>query len=68
MSEADNETLRGKLADLLSEHRNLDAVIGRLTNEGPFDQLQIQRLKKRKLMLKDEIKKLESQMVPNIIA
>lgn len=68
MSEADNETLRGKLADLLSEHRNLDAVIDRLTNEGPFDQLQIQRLKKRKLMLKDEIKKLESQMVPNIIA
>jgi hypothetical protein len=68
MSEADNETLRGKLADLLREHRNLDAVIDRLTNEGPFDQLQIQRLKKRKLMLKDEIKKLESQMVPNIIA
>ena len=37
-------------------------------NEGPYDQLQIQRLKKRKLMLKDEIKKLESQLVPNIIA
>lgn len=68
MSETDSETLRGKLADLLSEHRDLDDVIDRLMNEGPFDQLQIQRLKKRKLMLKDEIKKLESQMVPNIIA
>ncbi len=68
MSEADNETLRGKLADLLSEHRDLDDVIDRLMKEGPYDQLQIQRLKKRKLMLKDEIKKLESQLVPNIIA
>ncbi len=68
MSEADKETLQGKLADLLSEHRDLDDVIDRLMNEGPYDQLQIQRLKKRKLMLKDEIKKLESQLVPNIIA
>ncbi len=68
MSEADNETLQGKLADLLSEHRDLDDVIDRLMKEGPYDQLQIQRLKKRKLMLKDEIKKLESQLVPNIIA
>ncbi len=68
MSEADKETLQGKLADLLSEHRDLDDVIDHLMNEGPYDQLQIQRLKKRKLMLKDEIKKLESQLVPNIIA
>ena len=68
MSEADSETLRGKLADLLSEHRDLDDVIDRLMDEGAYDQVQIQRLKKRKLMLKDEIKKLESQIVPNIIA
>ncbi len=62
------EVLRQKLAELRSEHRDLDDVISRVTDSGPFDQLQIQRLKKRKLMLKDEISKLESQILPDIIA
>ena len=62
------EVLRQKLAELRSEHRDLDDVISRVTDSGPFDQLQIQRLKKRKLMLKDEISKLESQLLPDIIA
>ncbi len=62
------EALRQKLAELRSEHRDLDDVISRVTDSGPFDQLQIQRLKKRKLMLKDEISKLESQLLPDIIA
>ena len=50
------------------EHRDLDDVIARITDEQPFDQLQIQRIKKRKLGLKDEILKFESVLLPNIIA
>ena len=68
MVEETIETLRAKLADLESEHRDLDAVIDRLLEEGAFDQLQIQRLKKRKLKLKDQIHDVEGQLVPNIIA
>ncbi len=66
--ENDIELLRQKLAEVRSEHRDLDDVIARMTDAGPFDQLQIQRLKKRKLMLKDEILRLESQILPDIIA
>ena len=66
--ETDAELIRQKLAELMSEHRDLDDVIGRVTEAGPFDQLQIQRLKKRKLMLKDEIARLESKLLPDIIA
>ena len=53
---------------LRSEHRDLDEVIDRLIEKPPFDQLQLQRLKKRKLGLKDQILKLESQLIPDIIA
>ncbi len=66
--EAQNEVIRQKLAQLQSEHRDLDDVISRITSDGAFDQLQIQRLKKRKLALKDQIWQLENQLVPNIIA
>ena len=51
-----------------SEHRDLDAVIVRLGKVLPFDQLKLQRLKKRKLVLKDEIAKLRSRILPDIIA
>jgi hypothetical protein len=64
----DQETLRQKLAELRSEHRDLDDVIARLTEKGPVDQLQMQRLKKRKLALKDAILRLESRLLPDIIA
>jgi len=50
------------------EHRDLDDVIARLDAETVANQLQIQRLKKRKLVLKDEIVRLEAQMYPDIIA
>lgn len=50
------------------EHRDLDDVIARIADQAPFDQLQMQRLKKRKLGLKDQIAKLESQLLPDIIA
>lgn len=57
-----------RLAQLQSEHRDLDDVIACLSETQPFDQLQIQRLKKRKLGLKDEILKIESELLPDIIA
>ena len=68
MEEAQIEIIRQKLARLQSEHRDLDDVIALITGSGPFDQLQIQRLKKRKLMLKDQILQLESELFPDIIA
>ena len=64
----DTELLRAKLAALKSEHRDLDDVISRLAQHAPLDQLQMQRLKKRKLLLKDRIAKLESELLPDIIA
>ena len=57
-----------QLHQLESEHRDLDDVIERLGDDRPFDQLKLQRLKKRKLALKDEITKLRSQILPDIIA
>lgn len=60
--------LQAKLDALLSEHRDLDDVIARLAEEKPFDQLQLQRLKKRKLILKDEIIRLRARLLPDIIA
>lgn len=64
----DEEELREKLAELKSEHHDLDDVIERLAAHQPVDLLQIQRLKKRKLLLKDMIAKLESDLLPDIIA
>ena len=57
-----------QLHQLESEHRDLDDVIERLGDDKPFDQLKLQRLKKRKLGLKDEITKLRSRILPDIIA
>ena len=62
------EELRRRLRELQSEHRDLDDVIARIAEQAPFDQLQIQRLKKRKLVLKDEISRLEDLLLPDIIA
>lgn len=64
----DREELQRQLEELKSEHRDLDDVIARITEDVPFDQLQVQRLKKRKLQLKDQIIKLESLLLPDIIA
>ena len=57
-----------QIAMLDSEHSDLDAVIERLGEDLPFDQLKLQRLKKRKLALKDEMTKLRSRILPDIIA
>ena len=64
----DIDAIKAKLAALKSEHRDLDEVIDRLIEKAPFDQLQLQRLRKRKLGLKDQILKLESKLIPDIIA
>jgi hypothetical protein len=64
----DVEALKAKLAALKIEHRDLDDVIARIAEHRPFDQLQLQRLKKRKLLLKDQISKIESELLPDIIA
>ena len=68
MDEPDTYQLRQRLEQLRSEHRDLDDVIAHLAETRPYDQLQIQRLKKRKLKLKDEIGKLEDRLLPDIIA
>lgn len=60
--------LRVKLEELRQEHRDLDDAIQRLSETLPFDSLQVQRLKKRKLSLKDQIIKVESKLLPDIIA
>jgi hypothetical protein len=65
----EQEMMRRKLEELKTEHRDLDDVIARMAQDNkPFDQLQMQRLKKRKLVLKDAILKTESRLLPDIIA
>lgn len=64
----DISDLEEQLADLEREHRDLDDIIDRLINTPPVDFLQVQRMKKRKLLLKDQIEKLKSQIIPDIIA
>lgn len=67
---ADDEIgeIKLRISELQVEHRDLDAVIARLSEDSYPDQLQMRRLKKRKLQLKDMITKLEVQLVPDISA
>ena len=60
--------LERRLHDLQVEHRDLDEVVSRLAATSDTDELLIKRLKKRKLGLKDQILRLESQLIPDIIA
>lgn len=68
MSNIDEELLRRKLDELRLEHRDLDDVIHRMYIVGGLDQMQMQRLKKRKLRLKEIIVKIENELIPDIIA
>jgi hypothetical protein len=64
-----SEEEMGKRLELLKiEHRDLDAAIDALTDAGGIDQMQIARLKKRKLRLKDQIALIEDYLIPDIIA
>ena len=60
--------LVAQLERLREEHRDLDAAIEALRAAGQADQLQLQRLKKRKLLLRDKLTRLEDQLTPDIIA
>ncbi|MEQ8664682.1 MAG: DUF465 domain-containing protein [Rhodospirillales bacterium] len=64
----DEEALRTRLTELKNEHRELDELIDELGSRGPSDQIKVQRLKKRKLQLKDQIATLETALLPDIIA
>ncbi|BBE74023.1 YdcH family protein [Oharaeibacter diazotrophicus] len=68
MTEHEEQQVRIELARLRQEHRDLDAAIAAMVALGSGDTIQIQRLKKRKLVLKDRIQFLEDQIVPDIIA
>ncbi|HVY04436.1 MAG TPA: DUF465 domain-containing protein [Burkholderiales bacterium] len=68
LTEEEIEQVRGRIAALKIEHRDLDDVIERLAHDPRLDELQMQRLKKRKLLLKDQISALERQLVPDISA
>lgn len=68
MTEDDEDELRAELAKLREEHSDLDAAIAALEEMSIPDQLQIQRLKKRKLQLKDRIIAISDRVTPDIIA
>lgn len=67
-SDADRAAWKAELEHLRQEHRDLDAAIEALLHIGSVDRLQIQRLKKRKLVLRDRMSFLDDQLTPDIIA
>jgi hypothetical protein len=68
MTEQEESELRAQLARLRQEHRDLDAAIEALQASPAADIIQVQRLKKRKLVLRDRITHIEDQLTPDIIA
>jgi hypothetical protein len=68
MTEQEEEDLRRELLQLRQEHRDLDAAIAAMVETGDVDTIRIQRLRKRKLVLKDRIAAIEDRLLPDIIA
>ncbi len=68
LSEDEKAQIQQRLEALQIEHHDLDDVIDRLAIDPSLDRLQLQRLKKRKLLLKDQIAKLRTRLIPDIIA
>jgi len=68
MTKEEERELREQLARLQQEHRDLDAAIAALELSPSSDLIQIQRLKKRKLVLRDKIRRIDDQLTPDIIA
>jgi len=68
LTEEEKAQIREHLQSLEIEHHDLDDVIDRLASDPAQDRLQLQRLKKRKLILKDQIQKLRTRLIPDIIA
>ncbi|MFZ1828151.1 MAG: YdcH family protein [Candidatus Competibacteraceae bacterium] len=68
METNDLEHYKRRLVELRVEHRDLDDVISRLAKDPLVDELELKRLKKRKLMIKDQINRLESKVIPDLNA
>jgi len=68
MSTLDAEAVARRIVELQVEHRDLDDAISRLSIQSGVDELQLRRLKKRKLLLKDQILRLESELIPDLNA
>jgi len=68
LTEDEKAQIRARLHDLEIEHQDLDDIINRLAADPAQDQLQLRRLKKRKLVLKDQILRLRARLIPDIIA
>ena len=68
LTEDEKAQIASRLQALETEHHDLDDVIGRLARDPGVDQLQLRRLKKRKLFLKDQIQRLRARLIPDIIA
>lgn len=64
----DADAIRRRIMELQQEHRDLDLAIARLSTIGGLDELQLRRLKKRKLLIKDVISQLEMGLIPDIPA
>lgn len=68
MTEDMEQALRAELAELRQEHRDLDAAIAAMTEVGKADVIQLQRLKKKKLKIRDRISAIEDNLLPDISA
>jgi hypothetical protein len=68
MDDQEDQALRERITELRIEHRDLDEAIHRLAADVTADQLRLTRLKKRKLLLKDTIARLESSLIPDLDA
>jgi hypothetical protein len=68
MDAGTERSLRSRLVALQVEHRDLDDMIARLAEQPGVDQIRIQRLKKRKLLIKDEIARVRSRLIPDLDA
>lgn len=68
LTDEERRKLEDRLFELRQEHRDLDDVIRRLTGRPDVEELQLKRFKKRKLLLKDMITKLENELIPDILA
>jgi hypothetical protein len=68
LTDEEIEQIRARIIELQLEHQDLNQVIDRLTRDATVEQLQVKRLKKRKLHLKDQLALLENRLIPDILA
>mgnify|MGYP001613311246 FL=1 len=68
LTQEERSAIEERILELELEHRDLDAVIARLVRDPTQDELQLRRLKKRKLLLKDLVARLRARLIPDILA